>query len=59
MRKKNIPNIAGDEQQPGDVRDGAVAVGEQPQRRDRRGRAQLDQDESGEQRDAGGEGERP
>ena len=37
------PDHAGHQQQPGDVRAAAAAVGEQTQRRDRRRRAQLDE----------------
>ena len=49
------PHHPGDEQQAGDVGAAAVAVGEQPQRRDRRLGPQLGEDERREQHRPGGE----
>ena len=55
VRKKNMPNIAADEQDARDVGAGALAAREEAQRRDRLLGAPLDGDERGEQHDAGGE----
>ena len=49
MRKKNIANIAADDEQPRQVRARALTAREQPQRRDRLLGAALDRDEARQQ----------
>ena len=56
VRKKNIPNIPATSSSRADVRTAAVAIGEQPQWRDRGFGSQLDDDERSEQPDARGKG---